>query len=67
MKEKEEIKEKERGKRKKERNRGAIGDTSLDLQQSDDQNSSEQEEKFIYTTRASCRYQNPEFSSNSKR
>ena len=51
--------EKERGKRKGERNRGAIDDTSLDLRQSDDQNSSEKEAKFIYAMRALCRYQDP--------
>ena len=62
-----ERKEKERGKRKGERNGGPIGDTSLDLQQSDDQNSLEQEAKFIHAMRASCRYQDLEFSSNSKR
>ena len=67
MKEKMGEKEEERGKRNGERSEGAIGDTSLDLRQSDDQNSSEQEAKFIYATRASCRYQDPEFSSNSKR
>ena len=62
----EERKRKER-KIKGERNRGTIGHISLDLQQSDDQNSSEQKAKFIYETRASCRYQDPEFSLNSKR
>ena len=67
MKEKGKEREKERGKRKGERNGGLINDISLDLRQSDDQNSSEQETKFIYTTRALCRYQDPEFSSNSKR
>ena len=48
---------KERGKRKGERNEGAIGDTSLYLRQRDGQNSLEQEAKFIYATRALCRYQ----------
>ena len=67
MKQRRKERKKERGKRKGERNGGAIDNTSLDLRQSDDQNSSEQEEKFIYATRASCRYQDPEFSSNSKR
>ena len=61
-----ERKEKKRGKIKGERNGGAIDATSLDIRQSDDQNSSEQEAKFIYATRASCRYQDLEFSSNSK-
>ena len=61
----EERKRKER-KRKGERNGGVIGDISLNLRQSDDQNSSKQEAKFIYATRASCRYQDPEFSSNFK-
>ena len=56
-----------RGKREWERNGGAIGDISLDLRQSDDQNSSEQETKFIYATRALYRYQDPEFLSDSKR
>ena len=64
---KRERKVKESGKRKGERNGGAIGDISLDLRQIDDQNSSEQKAKFIYGTRASCRYQDPEFLSNSKR
>ena len=67
MKERWKRTKKDRGKRKGERNGGAIGDASLDLRQSDDQNSSEQEPKFIYATRASCRYQDLEFSSNSKR
>ena len=53
---------KEREKRMRERNGGVIDNTSLDLRQSDDQNSSEQETKFIYATRASCRYQDPDFS-----
>ena len=68
MKEMREEKEKnERGKRKGERNGVAIGDTSLDFRKSNDQNSSEQEAKFIYAARASCKYQDPKFSSNSKR
>ena len=37
MKERGEIKDNKRGKSKRERNGGAIGDTSLDLRQSDDQ------------------------------
>ena len=40
-----EGKENERGKRKGERNEGAINDTSLDVRQRDDQNSSKQEGK----------------------
>ena len=62
-----EGKEKESGKRKGERNEGSIDDPSLDLRKSDDQNSSEQDAKFIYATRASCRYQYLKFSSNYKR
>ena len=45
MKENMEGKENERGKRKGERNEGAINDTSLDVRQNDDQNSSKQEGK----------------------
>ena len=67
MKEMMEGNEKESGKRKGERNEGAIDDTSLDLRQSDDQNWSEKEAKFIYEMRFLCRYQYPEFSSKSKR
>ena len=67
MKERREERKRKEGKRKGERNGGAIGDISLYLRQSDDQNSSEQEAKFIYVTRASCRYQDQEFSSDSKR
>ena len=67
MKERGKGRKKERGKRKGERNEGTIDDTSLDLLQSDNQNSSEQEAKFIYATRALCRYQDREFLSNSKR
>ena len=67
MKERGKERKKERGKRKGERNGGAIGDTSLDLRQRDNQNSSKQDTKFIYATRASCRYQDLEFSSDSKR
>ena len=40
-----EGKENEKGKRKGERNKGAINDTSLDVRQRDDQNSSKQEGK----------------------
>ena len=53
MKERGEERKSKEGKRKGERNGGTIGDISLDLRQSNDQNSSEQEAKFIYTTRAS--------------
>ena len=67
MKERWKGRKKERRKRKEEKNRGAIGNASLDLRQSDDQNSLEQEANFIYATRASCRYQDLEFLSNSKR
>ena len=67
MKERGEERKRKEGKRKGERNRGVIDDISLDLRQSDDQNSSEQEAKFIYAMRASCRYQDSEFSSNSKK
>ena len=67
MKERRKERKKERGKRKGERNGGSIDNISLYLRQSDDQNSSQQEAKFIYAMRTSCRYQDPEFSSNSKR
>ena len=66
MKERMKERKKEKGKRKGERNGEAIDNTSLDLQQSDDQNSSEQEAKFN-STRASCGYEDSEFLSNSKR
>ena len=67
MKEMREGEENERGKRKGERNGGTISNISLDPRQSDDQNLLEQEAKFIYATRSSCRYQDPEFLSNFKR
>ena len=67
MKERGEERKKKERKRKGERNGRVIGDISLDLRQSDDQNLSEQEVKFIYAMRALCRYQDPEFLSNSKR
>ena len=67
MKERGEERKRKEGKRKGERNRRVIVDISLDLRQSDDQNSSEKETKFIYAMRASYRYQDPEFLSNSKR
>ena len=67
MKEIGEERKRKEGKRKGERNGRVIDDISLDLRQSDDQNSSEQETKFFYAMRASYRYQDLEFLSNSKR
>ena len=67
MKERGEERKRKEGKRKGERNGRVIEYISLYLRQSDDQNSLEQEIKFIYAMRASYRYQDPEFLSYSKR